>query len=253
MCPVILSIYGPIKINSFSLLILISILVFIYLIQKDQNIKRLFGKEDILNLVSETALIAIIGGRFLHVINNYKNYSNILDIISIWNGGLAVIGALISGIIYLFFVLSNRKLDVIYIFDIVASYLPIVHAISRIGCFLAGCCYGIPADIFWAINFRHPTQIYSSLNFCIIFILMQFLYRKYYVNKLMPGILFSAYLIFISLERFFVDFLRDDREYYALFNYFSKAQIQASMIFVITSIAFLAFYVKQKNKSKYLL
>ncbi len=236
MYPVVLDIYGPIKINGFSLCILISISIFIYLIKKDINVKKFFDKYDVIDLISETAIAAIIGGRFLHVINNYDYYSNIIDIFKIYNGGLAVIGALISGIIYLFYALKKRRLNVISILDIAAAYIPIVHCISRVGCFLAGCCYGISCNQFWAINSKHPTQLYSSLIFLILFIIQQVLYKKYKLNDLASGLLFFIYLTFLSIERFSIDFLRAEREYYYNFDYISKAQIQSILILVIALV-----------------
>lgn len=252
MYPVILDIYGPIKINSFSLCLLISIFVIFYLLKRDKNISRLFDKDDIINLLSETVIVSVIGGRLLHVINDFKSYSNIIEVISIWNGGLAVIGALLSGGIYLSFMLFKRKLNIVYILDIIMSYLPIANSIARIGCFLAGCCYGISCDKFWAINSQHPTQLYSSLIFLVIFIVMQSLYLNYKLNNIMPGALFTLYLIFFCLERFCVDFVRADRDYYITFNYLSKAQVQSSILFFITMIVFLMiFYNKKETKYKY--
>lgn len=243
----ILKIYGPIGINGFNLFIMISLITFTYLIKKDKNIRSLFSKEDVIDLIAKTGLVAILGGRLLHVINSYKDYSNIIEILSIWNGGLAVIGALISGVLYLILSLYKKKINIIYVLDIVSAYLPLVHSIARIGCFFAGCCYGIKTDIFCSMNSLHPTQIYSSLVFLIIFFNMQILYLKYKLNKFYPGLLFSLYLLLSSLERFSIDFLRGDREYYINLSFLSKAQSQSGLMFIISLIMFLIFYRQKRS------
>ncbi|CDK30577.1 prolipoprotein diacylglyceryl transferase [Candidatus Babela massiliensis] len=262
MYPVIFNIYGPIKLNSFSVAISISIIVFLWLIRRDKSVTNLISKEDIINLTSETAIIAIIGGRALHVINNFKHYNNIIEIISIWNGGLAVLGSIIAGLIYLAVTLKKKNIKILYALDIISVYIPIVHSISRIGCFLAGCCYGQvcnPSQL-WAVTYRdpesiaplelalHPTQIYSSLTFLFIFIFMQFLYSRY---KLKQGTLLTIYLMLSSLERISIDFLRGDRDIIIKNIIYSqdisKAQLLAIFILIV---AFLSFIIIRLTKNK---
>ncbi|MFC1511517.1 prolipoprotein diacylglyceryl transferase, partial [Candidatus Margulisiibacteriota bacterium] len=91
-------------------------------------------------------------------------------------------------------------------------------AIGRVGCFLNGCCFGLPTKLPWGMVFPfgslahsyfpgehlHPTQLYSSLGGLVIFLLIVWLYRQ----KKYDGHIFLWWLIFYSIYRFLVEFLR---------------------------------------------
>jgi phosphatidylglycerol:prolipoprotein diacylglycerol transferase len=105
--------------------------------------------------------------------------------------------------------------------DLASQYAPLMQAIARIGCLLAGCCYGkLAPDLPWAITFTrpdgfaplqlplHPTQIYFGLASLCIFFIMVTVAR---VSTTKPGQLTCLYLILESLSRFTLDFWRGDR------------------------------------------
>ena len=96
--------------------------------------------------------------------------------------------------------------------------LAIGQGIGRLGCFMAGCCYGAPAVLPWAVVFpylgdtpRHPTQIYEAVGYAGLFIVL-WLVRK---RKPFDGFVLFAYLILHGLIRFVVEALRDDSVYLA--------------------------------------
>jgi phosphatidylglycerol---prolipoprotein diacylglyceryl transferase len=104
--------------------------------------------------------------------------------------------------------------------DLVAIYAPLLQAIARLGCFTAGCCHGTTTTSIFGIIYTnihslalqnitiHPTQLYSSITLLMIFFYMY--YRAQYHHQ-KTGQLFATYLMLVSLERFFLDFLRADR------------------------------------------
>ena len=116
--------------------------------------------------------------------------------------------------------LKKINVSIIPFFDLVAIFAPLLQSISRIGCFFAGCCYGIPTTSPWGISYSdtntvaplhltlHPTQLYSSLALLGIFLFMYFI-LQHTLKK--TGQLFAAYLILASTERFIIDLWRADR------------------------------------------
>lgn len=219
MYPILLHIYGPFNINSFSIAIAIALFVALIFSRKKALKKNLISEHDFTNGFVESALIGIFGGRLLHILSEWKNYLSLLDMISIWNGGMSVLGSFIGVIAYASWYVRQRGIPILPLFDCVALYAPLAHSIARFGCFLAGCCYGIPTSLWWGVTYTnpevvaplhiqlHPTQLYSSLSLMAIFLILRKL-EKRCVN---PGELTMLYLILASIERLSIDFLRGDR------------------------------------------
>jgi phosphatidylglycerol:prolipoprotein diacylglycerol transferase len=149
-------------------------------------------------------------------------YDRPLDIFLPWVGGLVVLGSIVAVLIFAPLYLWLHNLELFPILDMVAVYAPLMQAVSRIGCFLAGCCYGIPAAkaAWWTVIFvdsegiaplniaLHPAQLYASLASLAVFFLLKSWVR---IKKIKPGSPLFMFLFLESLARFFVDFLRGDR------------------------------------------
>jgi phosphatidylglycerol:prolipoprotein diacylglycerol transferase len=122
-----------------------------------------------------------------------------------WYGGLAL--ASVSVILFL----RLTHLPVLETLDLAAPIIPLVQAIGRVGCLLAGCCRGAPSDLPWAISYpsgwprrAHPAQLYEALlDLCISL----FLWGRR-SNTTRPGNRFGLYLVLAGLVRFFVEFFR---------------------------------------------
>lgn len=266
MYPKLLHIYGPFEINSFNLSIGLGLALFIYFANKDPLRKLYISKTDFVNLVIESALAGVIGGRLLHVITEWHTYSHVLEIFYLWNGGLSIIGTIASIAIYASIYLKKRSMPVLPILDLGAIYVPLIHAMARVGCFLAGCCFGTQTNMLWAITYSnpevaaplhtplHPTQLYSSCIFFIIFMVMQFLARK---NSFNPGALTMIYLMLASIERIIVDFFRGDRIFYSgdsILGWLSVYQWLALLLFSAAAIGFITigFLNKKSDSHEYL-
>jgi len=111
--------------------------------------------------------------------------NNLLDIFKIWNGGLVFFGGFIAAVVATPIYLKSKNLDFWKTADIISPGLALGHAVGRIGCFFAGCCYGKECDLPIAIKFTnpeslapigvylHPTQLYSVFsNLTLFFILL---------------------------------------------------------------------------------
>lgn len=161
----------------------------------------------------------IIGARLLYIIMNMSYYVRYpFEILKIWKGGLVFSGALISACVIVVWHIRKYRLDFWTIGDIFAPCAAIGQAIGRIGCLMAGCCYGKPANYPWAIVFHdpyslaplnvplHPTEAYHLIACIIIFLMLMFL-RKY---RSFQGQVFLWYLILHSTQRLFIERFRGD-------------------------------------------
>lgn len=147
----------------------------------------------------------------------------ILDILSVWKGGLGIPGAVIAGAVVLYVYTKRRGLRFAEWADIAAPSLPLGQAIGRWGNFFNQELYGAPTNLPWAIRideahrvpgyeqfeYYHPLFLYESiLNLANMFFLL-WLSRRY-ADRLKNGDIFLTYLVTYPLIRFFLDFLRLD-------------------------------------------
>ena len=144
-----------------------------------------------------------------------------IRILTTWQGGLGIPGAVIGGGLALYLFCRRRGLIFAQWADIAAPALALGQAIGRWGNYINQELYGLPTNLPWAIYIRpanripgledqayyHPLFLYESVLNFINFILLLLLGRRY-AEKLNPGDLFLLYLIAYPIERFFLDFLR---------------------------------------------
>lgn len=161
----------------------------------------------------------ILGSRLLYILMNLSYYlDRPLDMVKMWEGGLVFSGGIVCVILALLWYTRRHRLSFWKIADIWAPAMAIGQAIGRIGCFMAGCCYGKPTGSDWGVVFTdprslaplnvplHPTQLYSSgLNLIVFFILI-LLHRK----KEFEGQVFLWLLVLHSTARLFVERFRGD-------------------------------------------
>jgi len=217
MHPVLINI-GKIHIYSYGLMIAIGILVGLFLARR-QAAREGIDPNKIIDIAFYALVAALIGSRLLFVLTNFGEYTdNPLDILKIWEGGLVFYGGLIPAVAVAIWYIKRANLPLWQVTDIFAPSIAIGHAFGRIGCFLAGCCYGTPSSLPWAVTFAdprslapqgiplHPTQLYSSLGLFAIFAFLVFLRRK----KTFQGEILWSYTLVYSIFRFFIEFLRGD-------------------------------------------
>lgn len=220
MIPYLFQIYGPIYANCYGIAIALGIMLFTFCLNKDPRRALLVRSEQLQNIVILSILVGIIGGRLLWILSNWPMPWR--ETLEVWEGGLSVLGAILAVILVMPAYLRYLKVPVLPLLDLAAIYAPLLQAVGRIGCFCAGCCYGLPTNLPWGIVYTHPdihlpykfcaihpTQLYSSLIFLTIFALMYWILQKHLTR---PGQLISTYLILSSSERLIVDFWRADHE-----------------------------------------
>ena len=199
----------------------------------------------------------IIGGRLGYIIFYNFNYyiNNFFDIFKVWEGGMSFHGGLIGIIVASILFSKKNNQDSFLYMDLVSLVAPIGIFFGRLANFINSELYGTPTDIPWAVTFiqvdnlsRHPSQLYEAiLEGVILFIILMYFKNKDYLKK--PGLISGLFLIFYSLFRFFIEFVRvpDEQLGYLIFE-LSMGQIISLIFFVIGIIL---FYLKNENKQTY--
>ncbi|MCP4671919.1 MAG: prolipoprotein diacylglyceryl transferase [Desulfobacula sp.] len=176
---------------------------------------------------------ALVGARLLYVLINFKSYqNNLLGIFQIWNGGLVFFGGFLAAVIACIIYFKKKNLDIWETADILSPGIAIGHAIGRIGCLFAGCCYGKRCDLPFAIKFTnleslaplnvylHPTQVYSMISNLTLFFILLWLQR----HKKFNGMVFLIYVMLYSLFRSIIEFFRGDFRGDFIFDFISMSQ-----------------------------
>ncbi|MDA7604755.1 prolipoprotein diacylglyceryl transferase [Candidatus Pelagibacter sp.] len=199
----------------------------------------------------------IIGGRLGYIIfYNFSYYiNNFFDIFKVWEGGMSFHGGLIGIIIASILFTKKHNQDSFLYMDLVSLVAPIGIFFGRLANFINSELYGTPTDIPWAVTFiqvdnlsRHPSQLYEAiLEGIILFIILMYFKNKDYLKK--PGLISGLFLIFYSIFRFFIEFVRvpDEQLGHLIFE-LSMGQIISLIFFVIGIIL---FYLKNENKQTY--
>ncbi len=212
------------------------------------------------NLIFWAVIFGIIGARAYYVLFNLDYYMDSpMEILEVWNGGLAIHGGIIGGLLFILFYTYKYKVRVLKITDMAVVSLIIAQAIGRWGNFFNQEAHGpavlrsvlenmkfIPQFIINGMNiggeYFHPTFYYESL-WCFLGFIVLLLVRKFY-KYLKVGQLTGIYLIWYSVGRFFIESLRTDS---LMLGNFKMAQVIS--IFLIINGLILLF--KDIKKSKF--
>lgn len=218
-----LPLYGPVFIAGFFIALLIAIKL---------APKYSIRKEDILFSSVYGGIGLLIGAKLLYfltklpnIITHFDTYCELfkaspINAISYAFGGLVFYGGLIGAFLGIYRYCYRFKVKFAGFLDIYAPLIPLVHGFGRIGCFLAGCCYGKEYHGFLSVQFpynelvpelcevpRIPVQLIEAVLNFIMFAVLFWLLRK---RKLLFGRLMGIYLLYYTIARYFLEMLRGD-------------------------------------------
>lgn len=256
MNPILVDI-GFLEIRWYSILILIAFIIGYFLVVnrcKKENISLTF----INDLCFYTIIFCIFGARIYYCLFNLDYYSkNIIDIFKIWEGGLAIHGGIIAGILTIYFYSKKKQVSFIKLLDIFAPALVLGQAIGRWGNFFNGEAYGpattiinlqklgIPEFIIDGMYidnvYHHPTFLYESLGCLLIFIII-ILVRN--IKEIKTGYITGIYFISYGIIRFLIESLRQDS---LMFFNFKVAQI-ISVLMILVGLFLIIRPDKRLNK-----
>ena len=269
MHPVLFQI-GPLAVRTYGFLLALAFILGIWFSAK--RAKKLGNNIDWIPDLSLIILIAaIVGSRFFYVIRHLEEFEGHLwDMINpvqssgeIGIGGLSMFGGLVLAIICSVIFLRLKKLNVQKIADVLAPSVMLGLGVARIGCFLNGCCFGLPTQSFLGVIFPpnspagyfyqdtriFPIQLVASLMGFLIFGILLFI-EKF---KKFDGFTFWLMLTFYSVDRFIIDFFRyyEESMIFARIGEvdFSMNQALTVLIFIISVLVWNHLRLKTKRVS----
>lgn len=233
---------GNVKIEWYSLLIVIGAIIAIIMIIREAK-RYNYPTDFAFNLCFWSIIVGIIGARIYYVLFNLELYSNFWDIFKIWEGGLAIHGGIIFGLITCILYCKKYKVRTIRFLDFIAPALLLAQAIGRWGNFFNQEAHGaattlthlqnlhIPNFIIEGMNiggiYYEPTFLYESL-LCLVGLIIILIVRRLKITKV--GQPTAIYLMWYGLIRFFIESMRTDS---LMLGGFKVAQIVSVIMIVI--------------------
>lgn len=207
---------GPITVHGYGLMIAIGVIAAFFV--AEYRAKRIgLDAQQVFPLGIACLIGGIVGAKVLYYITDLKNIIADPSILLDFGDGFVVFGGILGGIFAGYLFCRFRKLRFLKYFDLVMPSIALAQGFGRIGCLLAGCCYGEETKSTFSIVFQNsliapnhvhliPTQpISSALDFVHFFILL-FLAKRVKADGQIAGF----YLIFYSAGRFVIEFFRGD-------------------------------------------
>jgi phosphatidylglycerol:prolipoprotein diacylglycerol transferase len=204
-------------------------------------------KERVMDLCFWILISSMVGSRLLFIVVNWQEYArNPWAIFAVWNGGLVFYGGFVAAVLCSVWYLRRHGMKFFPVADALIPSVAIGHAIGRLGCFSAGCCWGEACDphLAWAARFPpeaivyqsqlathlivagaphtlpiHPTQLYESLGELCIFAAL----TLWSTRKQFQGELLALYLVLYAPLRAAVETLRGDEERGRVFSFLGPA------------------------------
>lgn len=207
--------FGKISIAWYGVIICIAMIVACSIILRNAVKKEGANADSFLDYFIFTIPIGVVGARTMYVLAELDQYKSFGEAIAIWNGGLAIYGGVIAGIITVFVISKIKKFNPLTVFDCIIPGLLLAQSIGRWGNFINGEAYGDPqigCNLPWAMVVGgeapvHPTFLYESIVTFTGFLLAQFVV---YRLKKSDGQVFAFYLVWYGLGRTFIEGLRVD-------------------------------------------
>ncbi|HZT05581.1 MAG TPA: prolipoprotein diacylglyceryl transferase [Chloroflexota bacterium] len=230
---------GPLVLRWYGLMIGLGIVAGCYVGAKEAA-RRGVPMDDAVNMATWAVPVAFVFARLFHVVDMLPYYvANPTKIIAINEGGMAIYGGLLGGIVAGLVYAKVHRLPIGKLADASAPGMIAGQAIGRIGCFFNGDHQGVPTSLPWGTQYtnsntvvpdfgvpRHPTQIYEMLYDFAVFGLIWWLRRRVSTD----GVLFWTYASLYSFGRFWISFLRLDANF--LFG-LKEAQVVSLITFMV--------------------
>lgn len=205
-----------------------------------------------------TMIGAMLGSKLLFIAVTLKTIiEEKIPLEAIIKGGFVFYGGLIGGIIGLFIYCKIYKVPMAPICEIMATVLPLGHAFGRVGCFFAGCCYGIPHNGSFSYTYKYtygttplgvpllPVQLIEAISLLAIFVFMLTVYLK---TKEKTGYAVALYMGMYPVLRFILEFFRGDSERGG-FLFLSTSQWVSVLLLCISTVYFIIKFKNTKKKN----
>lgn len=215
---------GSFGIPTYGVLVALGVLVGLWISVRNSD-KQGIKPENAWDFGIAVVLAGILGAKILYILVDWHTYMEhpreIFSLSTLQAGGVFS-GGLIAALVVASWFLRRHHMPALATCDAFAPGLAMGHAIGRLGCFAAGCCFGKPTTHFWGVTFTNPlaaqyvgtplgqalepTQLFESAAELIIFVTLTWMLSR----KKFDGQIFGAYLFLYGIARFLLEFLRGD-------------------------------------------
>ena len=203
-------------------------------------------------------IAALVGAKLMLIAVDFDYFrQQPRELLSLVRAGGVFYGGLIAAVAVGYFLVRRYKLNIWSTGDLMAPGIALGHVVGRFGCLLAGCCYGRPTDVGWAITFTnpiananvgtplniplHPTQLYDAGAELLILGVLLLTERK---GKPFAGRTFWLYIGLYAISRFIIEYYRGDIQRGTVFGNMSTSQF-VSLLLVPAALAMLWFLRRQ--------
>jgi phosphatidylglycerol:prolipoprotein diacylglycerol transferase len=238
---------GNFNMPTYGLLVSLGVLIGLWISVRNSQ-KQGINPDNAWNLGIIVVMCGIIGAKVLYIIVDWGEYAahpgeifslNTLQAGGVFSGGL--IGAFAAAAWYI----HRHRMPALATCDAFAPGLALGHAIGRVGCFAAGCCFGKPTDHFWGVTFTspiahelvgtpigealQPTQLFESAVELANFFLLAWLLKR----KKFDGEVIGTYFFLYGIARFFLEYLRGDPGRGDVFGIITGTQLVALCLIAV--------------------
>jgi phosphatidylglycerol:prolipoprotein diacylglycerol transferase len=208
---------GPFRVHVYGVMLALSFFAGTWWALRSGR-RRGIPEDRIFSLVGWILVSSILGSRLHYMLGHPESFRSPLDFLKIWEGGLTLYGGLIAAIVVSFLYTRRHGLGFLSVADVTAPALALGEGLTRIGCFLNGCCFGRPCAGPFCIHYPensyaaqalgvtgvYPSQLLLSAGMGLLFLI---LWKSDRLDR-PAGWLFSIYLVGQGLLRYGVDFTR---------------------------------------------
>src|SRR6476661_3761336 len=215
--------FGPITVYTYGVLLAAAYLLGLKFAMVRAKARGLDAVR-VLDLGIYIIISALIGAKLLLLITDFRTFrANPAELLTLARSGGVFYGGLILAVIVALWYIRRAGLPLWTTCDMFAPGIALGHVVGRFGCFFAGCCYGKPTSVPWAITFSdpfaaanvgtplgvhlHPTQLYEAGAELVILIVLLMTERK---GRPFPGRTFWLYMLLYGISRFIIEFYRGD-------------------------------------------
>jgi len=220
--PILFSL-GPLTIYSYGVLLATAYLLGLWLAARRATAAGLDGAK-VLDLGIWVIIAALVGAKALLFVVDFEHFTSSWEgFTTLLRSGGVFYGGLIAAIVVCIYQLRKHRLPLWQSGDLFAPGIALGYMVGRLGCLLAGCCFGRPADVAWAITFTdpaaamnvgtplgvplHPTQVYESIAGLLILVALLAIERW---GRTFPGRTFWSFVLLYAVSRFIIEFYRGD-------------------------------------------
>src|SRR3954464_11954807 len=214
---------GPVTVYTYGVLLAAAYLLGLKLAMVRAKSRGL-DQTRVLDLGIYIIISALVGAKLLLLITDFRSFVNApSELLSLARSGGVFYGGLILAVVVALWYIRRIGLPLWTTCDVFAPGIALGHVVGRMGCFFAGCCYGKPTTVPWAITFTdpyaaanvgtplniplHPTQLYEAGAEALILVLLLATESR---GKRYPGRTFWLYMLLYAISRYIIEMFRDD-------------------------------------------